>query len=65
MTEALDTQRHDWVARDGAEPGQCRGVEVADRNERGARAQSREELLGDADLAASAGRPPVAMQAVG
>ena len=39
LAETVDTQRHDDVAGDGAEPRQCRRMEVADRNERGARAQ--------------------------
>ena len=52
------------LAGNRAQPGQGRRMEVADRDQRGARAQPRQQALGDADLAAQRG-PPASRDAGG
>src|SRR5436853_1583378 len=65
LAEMVDAGRHQRNRGGAAEPGQCRGMAVADRDERGARTESRQQALGAARLAARQSRPPFGMEPVG
>ncbi len=65
LAETLDPERHDPARPDGAEPGQCRGVEIADRDQRRIWAQPRQQLLGRALSVLGLRRAPIAVQPAG